>query len=751
MNKSIIRRLRSNVTIKRLSVSYRELATAARPTQARPIIPTAFKPSQPWETELLGLPNDHPHNPLIDFSKDEIVNLTQKEYRHLNGLSYGTLEEMSGFCLNIIEIVQEKITEDPRLVSWLIREINDTTLKETITSALAKSFQDDEVKSCIIQFIIDPTSTAFRVKFFQVFMSILELTKGDKAHKGHILLNFLEKLSRTNVINSMPLLLSGQQYHQILEIVPREKRAALFSRMVCVNLQTIATNKMERFKKILYHGTSIEKLISRTGLLFPKWHDLHKTDFGEHNERIIEFYTVKDLSTYCNMFIDSEDPANAILYLKFLLEKYERKYSRGAFLKGDTSLHEDTQSLLLVILNFVTKFKGVSHSAQVLKYLTEEGLTVDYDTYLLLMRNMRLQGYYNEAIVVMNNIDLNGISNSFKKKWAKEIMLLMRAKFPSSPKVIIGYAGALYGDEAHRVLALFNDLKILPIVYSNGSLEPLHSFEEVKLASVDKSLTGNKFTTEVLASIYNVLLSSIPLGTTLPRLINKLFEEYMRVIQTPETTLDANDDVIRVFLKHLLKDTSSTELQVSTEYENFAVAKRIFTYYERVPLPYGEINPVNIDLLIQAALLVHKDYEFATRVMKLYRKKQSNLTFPQIYSFVKYHHEKSEYDLAKHWYDELVRQGAQYVGPLYRSLFDIARKMDWPVTGHAYKWGITKKHRRDRQAMATIHSGSLSFLGKDFPQGDLKSGQSEPNAVNFGSELAATLHEIKKLNKRTCK
>ncbi|RLV94982.1 Sphingosine-1-phosphate lyase [Spathaspora sp. JA1] len=744
----------------------REFATIAYPTSitqiAEPQPSPIFKPSlrnkpftPPWETEFLSLPIDHPHNPLIDLTKEQISKLEQKEYRHLNNLAYGTPEEMSGFCLNIIQIIEEKITEDPRLVSWLFREINDDTLRETIKRALLNSFREDKVKLCIFNFIIEPTSSDFRLTFFSVLGSISNL-KEDNSQRSNILLNFLEKLSRTNVINTSPLLLRNHQYYKILQIIPPEKRSALFSRMVCVNLQPEYSRKLDSIKKGLFMGSELERLVSRTGLLSPKWHDLYQADFAEHKERIIEFYKMQDLAFFCNHFVGSNDPANSLLYLKFLLEKYERKWSRDNqyYLRDDTSLNEDTQTLLYAILNFVTVFKGVSSSGQILKYLSVQGFSVDLKIHLLLMKNMRLQGYYKEAIMLMNNIDLNGITETFKAELAKEIMLLMKAKYPSSAKVIIGYAGSLYDKsegnlQTNKVLNILDDLKLLGVIYGNGKLEQLTSMQDVKLASVDANLAGNKFNTFALSCIYSVLLSSTSKGSG-SAAIQKLFEEYMRVIKSSDYNLDSNDQVIGVFLNHLLKkpDSNPTEIQISTGYENFAVAKNVFEYYEQ-SLTKIKIDPENIDLLIQSALLIHKDFAFAIKVMKLYRKTTKKLTFIQMYSFIKYHYDKSEFEAANHWYDELVRQGPRYKGHLIRPLFDIARKMNWEVLGYAFKWNITKKNRHDREALSTIHSGELGFLGQDFENDDMLSARSQANSVNFGSELAATLHDLNKQRKDT--
>ena len=83
------------------------------------------------------------------------------------------------------------------------------------------------------------------------------------------------------------------------------------------------------------------------------------------------------------------------------------------------------------------------------------------------------------------------------------------------------------------------------------------------------------------------------------------------------------------------------------------------------------------------------------------------------------------------WYQILVKNGVKARLRAADDLFDIAKKLNWPVKGSSYRSVHRSRNRKIRSDLALIASDSLSVLPTD-PQSH--------KLFNFVGELAAVLN-----------
>ena len=149
-------------------------------------------------------------------------------------------------------------------------------------------------------------------------------------------------------------------------------------------------------------------------------------------------------------------------------------------------------------------------------------------------------------------------------------------------------------------------------------------------------------------------------------------------------------------------------------------------------------------MLIQTALLIHKDYSFALEILKLSRQRGNPFTFNQIYPFIKYHYDNKDYSEARVWYNELVKLGAGSTGIMLSELFGIAKELGWPVNSCTFKFNLTKMKRHNKEALDEIQKDSAMFIEKsniDTTGNNLKVTTNNDNN-DFENELASILQSL---------
>lgn len=244
-----------------------------------------------------------------------------------------------------------------------------------------------------------------------------------------------------------------------------------------------------------------------------------------------------------------------------------------------------------------------------------------------------------------------------------------------------------------------------------------------------------------LPYIYNVTLDSVDNILESPELVWQLYERYLQFVQSSRLDI-TRDDVITTFLDHLLRTGDGSSFPVTPAIENYRIAKKITKFYYTVP--DIKISSLNIELLIQTALLIHKDYSFALEILKLSRQRGNPFTFNQIYPFIKYHYDNKDYSEARVWYNELVKLGAGSTGIMLSELFGIAKELGWPVNSCTYKFNLTKRKRHNKEALDEIQKDSAMFIEKsniDTTGNNLKVTTNNDNN-DFENELASILQSL---------
>ncbi|KAG7664727.1 uncharacterized protein J8A68_001752 [[Candida] subhashii] len=725
--------------------------------------------SSPPSIDLLHLPLDTKPNPLLRMSKEQLMNLKRNEYIHLNNIPYGDPDEMQEFAFNVIEIVKETILDDSRLSAILLGHIRDSEVLDSISLHLKREFQNDDFKRSILQFILDPSNKYCERFVYRAIISILNLAdQGNSASEvSALLLNYLRLLARTESVNVQPWLMRWKLYERMIEIVPASKIATFYSYLVNINLHSVAKGRNRDLKEKLLKGSIKDRFIARTGYIDPSAHILKTVHLGDVlQNRMIEYFTVEELKKNVDRFTKLRDPATATLYLNMMISKFEKKCMRGPTLIDTTSPEEDVQSLLKAILGLVMRFKGARHSIKVLSYMNKEGIKPDNGTYLILLENLRQAHLYDEALLVLNRVNLKTLENWQKAKLLEEIMWVVKRKYPRSPKVLIGYAISLFkgtDPNENETLRFLDELYLVNPVYGSGEPKMSYSLEMVQKANVSDSLCMSTISPQCLSLVYGIILRSI--RNTEVEKVQILFQRYLEFVKNPKFGYKEDSDaIVGMFVSRLLKDKpnqgisrfsnkrrSRREFRISKSQQNYLIAKSVFEFYKEIPLVESHIRAANLTLLIRVALLKYNDYAFAAAVMRYSREHGKPMTFAQAYPFIKYHYMKGEDAKVKLWYEELVRSGALSNSREGDELFKMVKKLGLPGTKHAGRRAAAKKNQAKIEAMRKIESDPLLFLGEttqaeddgelDNDTEDLISGTRDYSR-GFESELAKVLNEI---------
>ncbi|CUM47814.1 unnamed protein product [Debaryomyces fabryi] len=725
--------------------------------------------------KYVDLPMDTYPNPLFNMSKDEILELNSQSYLHLLNIPYRSISETDKFCLSIIEIANEFIILDTKKVTKLLINIKDTDMASIITSTLRKYFINDRVKSSILEFMDSPISDNFREGFFNNISHILELQDKGDDQKSEILLSYLNKLALVGSVNKRPLILNKNFYDKIISVVPESRYAEFYSYLLNLNIQTYATQQLDSLKYKLIMGSNLEKFVVRTGWMNSKWHDVQRPDFDSiHQEKMIQFFSIKDLKMFALFAIKKEDIVDATLYLNLIVSKFEGKCKQrmeSDFTPGliQTTLQADIQSVLNVILSYIMAFKGSQSCIKVLKYMVKNHLDVKFENLLTIMNNLRDQGYFQEALLLMNNIDLKSLNNTQLLNLIEEILKLIKEKYPTSPKILIGYVSSMFSGKTENLednmgLSLLDDLNLLSVVYSGGEIGKLsQSLSIVQKANVDDSLTGFEFTANGLTHVYEIILNSLPSSQITPNYILKLYEAYILMIMiSKDSTMNIeggnqlyvfyennlNDHVITIFMKYLLKlNPTSADMDLVTSEANFEAAKYIIDdFLSKVDLKRSNRSVYLFDLLIYSSLLVHQDYKFASKMIRASRSYGLPFSFNQIYPFIMFHYYRNEYKQAELWYRELVKHGVRSKATPTKNLFKIARELNWDVSGFVYrKFGIHKNYRK-REELAKLQRDPVLFIEDNQVEDEVTEElidvpSNHHNDFNFSDELTSILHQ----------
>lgn len=710
----------------------------------------------------LNYPIDSFPNPLFRMSKSELFQLSSEEFTHLIQIPYRSIQESDQFCIHIIDIINTYILKDANRISGIIKALrNNESIFDLIIETLRVYYEKDKIMTSVIEYMIDPSHGESRRLFFECISDITVIRNKDSNEKAEILLNYLRVLAMIDVVNYNPLLLKTDLYKKIIRIIPSSRYAELYLYFLNVNIQTYNLKDIEILKKRLIRGSNIEKYIARTGWLNAKWHDVERSNFNkDHKSKMVNFFSITDLKKFTEFAISNKDVVNSNLYLNLLVSKFEIKCSELAEKNfnnrvGDTTIDEDTHIVLDLILEHVMVFKGSKKCIGVLKYMLTNNLPIKLNTILIILKNLRIQGFYKEGLVLVNSMNLERLSQSERKLLVDEIINLIYLKYPDSPKILIGYLVSFFNgsEDENKVLRLLNELNVLGITYGNGQLGTISDFGLVQKANIDKLLSGFEITSNALNKLYETILNSIPKDLITPEFIYSLYEAYKTVSKGStekrafpifsDNKLD--DGIVLILIKYLLKeDPKSNKMDLVLTKSNYEVSKLIFNdFNDNLKLHRSNRTVYLHDLLVYTSLTVHQDYTFASSVVRLNRSEKLPLSFNQIYPFILFHYHRKEFDLAKLWYDEMVKQGVKATSPPSKELFRIARELKWNVNGFTYRKFRIHSNYKKKEELQKMLDDPILFMEDSNLEEEVTEDLINPNSneISFDDELASIMYK----------
>ncbi|CAK7896313.1 hypothetical protein CAAN1_04S07690 [[Candida] anglica] len=726
----------------------RKLSTVSisKPSYQRPNLQSSLFSGRK-SIEIANTPLDTYPNPLYSMDKEQIRALKPAEYMHLLQIPYKNVSETDKFCWHITELVNENIISDSRRASILLMCIADNELTDRIVSALSAFYKNDIIKQSILTYMTTPSNPSWHKLLNSTLEYILKSQESSEP-----ILKYLDTLASIQRMNEIPIIWKPSFFNKISKLIPRSDYATFFSCLFNLNIQPYLPYQLNPIKSVLAGGSNLEKYVLRTGLLHAKWHDTQLVDFDElHKQKMVQFYSMDELRNYALYAIKQEDVIESNLYLSLLVEKFELKCkfqndpetnpSISTKKPLDTSITQDLQSVLYVILNHIMVFKGSEHCIKVLKYMLKNHLEVNFKTLIAVMNNLRRQGYYNEALILMKNINLNDKTKDEKQILVEEILSLIIQKYPREPKILLGYMLAF-----SQNIPLFHKLQLLKVIYgSDNDIE--HWENSIQIANVDPKLKESRLSSQALSGLYQTVLQTMKKENIYQQL-RPLYHSYMEHV--PQLKNYQHDDkIITLFLKYLLKrQPNSKKMDVYENLNNYTLAKEIFeSFHENKVMSSGSHTVYLYDLLIYSSLMVHKDYVFAANVIKKSRSLGLPLSFNQIYPFIMFHYSRNEFEQAEMWYRELVKHGVKAKATPVKEVFRIARELNWEVSGFVYrKYGILSNQKK-RSELKKVSVDRISFIEKEELEENVTDelvggGYEEEGEINLGDEISNLLFEI---------
>lgn len=722
--------------------------TAQAPSEAPRLRQNLFSNTD-GQVDWRKIPTDTFPNPLFAMSTEEIKRLRVLEYKHLVRLPYKWIEETGSFCNSMMEIINDLLLSDPAMAVQYYKSITDSDLRAIMEEKLRKAVADP-IKASIMEMMLDANGDRFQKSFIQALAVILKLPGKDQADT---VISYLGKLSKLDLTVRNPLVVSSRSFETLLHNMPREKYPELYAYFVHLNIQTYVVTHVDKLKHELLAGSTLEKLVAKTGLLKPKWHHTRKPiQSSKHLDRMRNFFTIRDLSLFATYAIEKKDIVNANLYVSLLVTKFEQKCKdvmeeNYRLRLKDSDINSDILMLLKALLRHVMVFKGSHECIRMLQYMVSNNLTVTFDVLMIITDNLLKQGYFQEALLLLNNIRPDKLSRLECLALSSRILSLIRAKYPTSPKIIFGYVAAMFQD---GVLVL-NKLRLLGLVYQDGVPEALDRPEElVQRANIDPKLTAFDFTPKALSQVYETCLLALPRSTLTPQVLAELYQGYVSATETCDNRIfkenSRNDDIIILLTKYLLKENpESSDMSMLASENAYNVAKDIVTDYigRLKTLLRRKRNPYFFDIVITSALSQHKDHSFATQMIRESRSLNLPFTFNQIYPFVIYHYEKKEYKQAELWYQQLFQHGVKADSEPAKSLFRIARELNWKVSGFVYRQQGIKRNYQKKEELRKLINDPIMLIDPEVDPVDAEWSEkhnSEANHTNFGDRLLSFLH-----------
>lgn len=661
-----------------------------------------------YARSILDIPLDVTPHPLRTMDSQTLKHLTKRELRHLHSIEFGSMEEKADACFIVSTTMRELLHSDVKQASHIYHLLTDEEMKHVVFRHVIDTVQSDDAAKVYMQFIAQPKSHETRSNFTK---TLLKLLKSDVApnQKSRTLFGFFERIAQTEMVNSVPIFLDVNIFRNLLDIVGESNHSDLYSYFLHLNIRPKSKSVFKKFRGSLLTTSPRSQFIANTGYIDPKWYDLNHTKFNPiHASRIIEFYSFPELNAIHNHYVNQNDPARASLFLSFMVSKLEKEGKNELTQKPESYTKDRVLVILNCVLNLIIKFKSVSSATQILKFMKNEHFNVKLDSLVLLLKVLRRAKEYDQFITILAGIQLDTLKRNERNTIVDEIMLLMRDKFHSSPKVIIGYVSALFGAPQRQGSGLYilNELGILSFPYESTIAAKITSTGVVQAATVDNALTNSKLTSRALSYVYQVLFNSMDVTQRHdPTVINKYFQLYVNYMA--DNSVDEPDDKpLGVFLKYSLYVDENAEQKSLVPSGNYYLARTIFEYYKTMHFKGNQISSTTLRKLSNTAITKFNDFAFATEVMRFAKENGKMLSFYEIFPFIKKADENRDTKRFDFWMNELTKMGVKATSRELNEFIKFCREPGPAKDAYKYKWSITKRRRDNRKA--------LDRLGEDF-------------------------------------
>ncbi|CAH2352991.1 hypothetical protein CLIB1423_09S00386 [[Candida] railenensis] len=755
-----------------------EIQSAARPSIKSALFTSHNSKKESYELDRIPL--DTFPNPIFCMNKDEISNLTKYEFLHLIQIPYKSISEVDLFAYNLTQILNDLLISDTRKAYHMLNSIKDEPMRGIVVEGLMGLYTDNSIKRSILKSISnDHQSIKWdlieSINF--IFKSNTGANEGKEGEESlsSLLLKYLDTLASIPNVNHHQILIPDKLYQEIFSIIPRSSYGQFFACLVHINIQPFNSSLLNPLKHALIMGSNLEKFIVRTGVRNAKWHDIHYSGIDDsHKRRMHNFFTLKELAANAMNSIRSKEIIESNLYLNLVVEKFEmnctdevtqQKSGNERKTLISSTISEDIQTVLFVLLNHIMTFKGSEYCVKVLKYMLDNQLNVSIETLLAILRNLREHGYHEESLVMLNNINLDNLARKDKLKIVEEILLLISEKFPDQPKVLLGYIVAFYD----RIIKQLDLLGVLQPIY--GSLPGGRDLENwtstIQKANVDQKLSSltHRLSSTTVKILYGTILrsqfESDPVGIeSFARFVESLYTSYIIHFKKLDPL---SEDVLANFVKYLLKvNPEGYGMNFTSGAANYQIAKHIMEDFHsndfNVSRKHRSIHLY--DTLVYSALNVHQDYQFAFKMVQKSRAFGLPFTFNQVYSFIKYHYSRHEHSRAELWYNQLTGDGIKANSSQSKEIFKIARELNWDVNGFVYRKMGIKRNRLKKEEYKKVMQDPFRFIESKESEEDEISveliGANEVYPVgekrhredtNLADELSTLLYQVSQQSK----
>jgi translation factor ATP22 len=394
------------------------------------------------------------------------------------------------------------------------------------------------------------------------------------------------------------------------------------------------------------------------------------------------------------------------------------------------------------------EFKGPKNCVPVLKYMAKHQLEISFSALLVMMKQLRKRGTFEDVLLVVNSINLGNLTIYERKALVHEVLLLIKGRYPTSPKILIGYCASIFNGAENSCVKLLNDLQLLGITHGTGELGTISNLDSIQKANIDAHLTGFELTHTALANVYETIFSSMQKTEITTDLIRSMYDSYIAKVEAGDFT-DLNDRVINKFISFLLRvNPGKKEYKFYKDEERYQMAKKIFSdFNDKVWLNRVQRTASLFGLLIYVGLKYHHDVAYSFELAKLSRKLHIPPSFNLIFPFIQYHYHKQEYKYAELWYSELTRLGVRATSRSSKELFRIARELKWDVSGFVYRKLQIQNNYKTKEELKKLDSDPIRLIrNQDTEERVTEELISEPydlNDIEFSNELVAVLNSTK--------